>query len=372
MAHHVDGVHRLLAARFRVEFHSLDARHHFFGDLFGCLTPGVDNLVVLFALSDETVVILLFVFLHQGFGVTDDLNLAVRNDHVVLAERNTGAASVSKAELHDPVAEDDRVFLAAMTVDRVDHLGDVLLGHFLVADVERHVDVLRQKFANQHTARSRFMDLGNRLAISIHGLEATTDLGMQCHDLVFKRVMQFADVREGHAFAGLVLVHDRQVIQAENHVLRRNDDRMAVCRMQDVVGRHHQHAGFKLGFKRQRHVNGHLVAVEVGVESRADERMQLNGLAFNQHGFEGLDTQTVQRRCAVQKDRMLADDLVEDIPNFRLFLFNQLLGLLDGRGVTLGVEAGIDERLEQLERHLLRQAALVQLQFRTGHDDRTA
>ncbi|MGZ2423761.1 hypothetical protein ACVIRM_002723 [Rhizobium laguerreae] len=53
------------------------------------------------------------------------------------------------------------------------------------------------------------------------------------------------------------------------------------------------------------------------------------------------------------------------------FLFDQLLGLLDGRGVTLGVEAGIDERLEELERHLLRQAALVQLQFRTGDDDRT-
>src|SRR3546814_17882962 len=69
---------------------------------------------------------------------------------------------------------------------------------------------------------------------------------------------------------------------------------------------------------------------------------------------------------------VLADDFVEDIPDFRLFLLDQLLGLLDGRGVTLGVEAGVDERLEQFERHLLRQAALVQLQFRAGHDDRTA
>jgi hypothetical protein len=31
-----------------------------------------------------------------------------------------------------------------------------------------------------------------------------------------------------------------------------------------------------------------------------------------------------------------------------------------------------DEGLEQLERHLLRQAALVQLELRTDHDDRTA
>ncbi len=184
--------------------------------------------------------------------------------------------------------------------------------------------------------------------------------------------MQFAEVGEGHAFTRLVLVHDRQIVQAENHVLRRNDDRRAVCRVQNVVRRHHQHAGFELGFERQRHVNGHLVTVEVGVEGRADERMQLDGLAFDQHGFEGLDAQAVQRRCAVQQNRMLADDLVEDIPDFRLFLFNQLLGLLDGRGVNLGVKAGIDERLEQFERHLLRKAALVQLQFRTRHDDRTA
>ncbi|MCY1493036.1 hypothetical protein D9M68_268610 [compost metagenome] len=119
-------------------------------------------------------------------------------------------------------------------------------------------------------------------------------------------------------------------------------------------------------------MNGHLVTVEVGVEGRADERMQLDRLAFDQGRFEGLDAQAVQRRRAVQENRMLADDLVEDIPDFRLFLFNELLGLLDGRGVTLGVEAGVDERLEQLERHLLRKTALVQLQFRTGHDNRAA
>ena len=70
--------------------------------------------------------------------------------------------------------------------------------------------------------------------------------------------------------------------------------------MQDVVGRHHQHAGFELGFQRQRHVNGHLVAVEVGVEGRADQRMQLDRLAFDQHRLERLDAEAVQRRRAVR------------------------------------------------------------------------
>jgi hypothetical protein len=142
--------------------------------------------------------------------------------------------------------------------------------------------------------------------------------------------------------------------------------------MQHVVGGHHQHARLELGFERQRHVNGHLVAVEVGVEGGADERMQLDRLALDQHRLEGLDAEAMQGRRAVQQHRMLADDLVEDIPDFRLFLFDQLLGLLHRGRQALGVEARIDERLEQLERHLLRQAALVQLELRTHHDDRAA
>ena len=166
--------------------------------------------------------------------------------------------------------------------------------------------------------------------------------------------------------------NDREVVEAENDVLRRHDDRLAVGRVQDVVGRHHQHAGFELGFERQRHVDGHLVAVEVGVEGRADERMKLDRLAFDQHRLERLNAEAVQRRRAVQHHRMLADDLVEDVPDLRLFLLDELLGLLDGCGLAQRLEARVDERLEQFERHLLGQTALVQLQFGTDHDDRAA
>ena len=45
----------------------------------------------------------------------------------------------------------------------------------------------------------------------------------------------------------------------------------------------------------QRHVHGHLVAVEVCVEGGAHERVQLDGLALDEHRLEGLDAQTVQR-----------------------------------------------------------------------------
>jgi hypothetical protein len=42
-------------------------------------------------------------------------------------------------------------------------------------------------------------------------------------------------------------------------------------------------------------VHGHLVAIEVGVEGRADEGMDLNGLALDQDRLEGLDAEPVQR-----------------------------------------------------------------------------
>ncbi len=166
--------------------------------------------------------------------------------------------------------------------------------------------------------------------------------------------------------------HDGEVVEAQHDVLRRHDDRRAVRGMQDVVRAHHQHARLELRFERQRHVHGHLVAVEVGVEGGADQRVKLDRLAFDQHRLERLDAQAMQRRRAVEQHRMLADHLVEDVPNLRLLLLHELLGLLHRGGEALGVEARVDERLEQLERHLLRQAALMQLELGTDDDHRTA
>ena len=69
---------------------------------------------------------------------------------------------------------------------------------------------------------------------------------------------------------------------------------------------------------------------------------------------------------------MFADDFFQAVPDFRLFALEQLLGRLDGGRQTLALQLGKDERLEQLQRHLLGQAALVQLEVGTDHDDRAA
>ena len=69
---------------------------------------------------------------------------------------------------------------------------------------------------------------------------------------------------------------------------------------------------------------------------------------------------------------MLADHLFQDVPDLGALLLDHALGGLDGRGHAVEFELGIDEGLEQLERHLLGQAALMQLELGTDHDDRAA
>ncbi len=122
----------------------------------------------------------------------------------------------------------------------------------------------------------------------------------------------------------------------------------------------------------KRDVHGHLIAVEVRVEGGADERVNLDGLALDEHRLEGLDAEAMQGWGTIQQHRMVLDDFLKDVPHDGLLQFDHFLGLLDGGAVAGLFEAVIDEGLEELERHLLGKTALVQLQLRSNNDDRTA
>src|ERR687897_919044 len=100
--------------------------------------------------------------------------------------------------------------------------------------------------------------------------------------------------------------------------------------------------------------------------------MDLDGLALDEHRLERLDTQTVERRRAVQEDRVFLDDLLEHIPYGGTCPLDHPLRTLDVLRETLVDEPLHDERLEQLEGHLLGQPALVQPELRADNDDRTA
>ena len=69
---------------------------------------------------------------------------------------------------------------------------------------------------------------------------------------------------------------------------------------------------------------------------------------------------------------MVLDDLFEDVPDLGPDALDDALRALDVVGEALLDELAHDERLEQLERHLLGQPALVELELRPDHDDRAA
>ena len=73
----------------------------------------------------------------------------------------------------------------------------------------------------------------------------------------------------------------------------------------------------------------HLVAVEVRVEGLADERMQVDSLALDEHGLERLDGKAVERRCAVEQHEAAVDDLFEDVPHEAGVAVDGALGTLN-------------------------------------------
>ena len=62
-------------------------------------------------------------------------------------------------------------------------------------------------------------------------------------------------------------------------------------------------------------MNRHLIAVEVGIERRANKRMDLERAAFDESRLERLNTQAVKRWCAVEHDRMSIDDGFQNVPH---------------------------------------------------------
>src|SRR5438034_9458767 len=92
--------------------------------------------------------------------------------------------------------------------------------------------------------------------------------------------------------------------------------------------------------------------------------MNLDGFTFDQHRLERLNAQAMQSGRAIEQDGMIFDYFFQNVPNHRILLLYQFLSLLDRGAMAALFQAMINERLEQLERHLLGQPALMQLELR--------
>ena len=116
-------------------------------------------------------------------------------------------------------------------------------------------------------------------------------------------------------------------------------------------------------------MNRHLVTVKIGVERGADQRVNLDGAAINEHGLKCLDAEAVEGRGPVQPDRSFFYHFFEYIIDFRLGSFHKSPGALDVRGESLHYQTVHDKGLEELQSHSSGQAALVQFQLRANHDN---
>ena len=119
-------------------------------------------------------------------------------------------------------------------------------------------------------------------------------------------------------------------------------------------------------------MDSHLIAIEVGVERCAYQRVQLDRLALDQHGLEGLHTEPMKRWRAIEQHGMLSNHIGENVPDLRALALHHLPGSFNGRDIALLFQARIDEGLEELQGHPIRQTALMQTQLGTNNDHRAA
>ena len=365
VSHHVDGIERFLAHLFTMAVDDRFARellHHHLADFVSRTAPDVDHLVVAFALGHKTGGVLLFDRLDFVFSRAHQLELLLRHGHVADANRDAGACSQTIAVVLELVGEDHRRAQTATAVAHVDQTSDFLLLERAVEFGKTHT--LRQNFREKRTTDSRFITLDDRseLVAAFNLLkfaDANRATRLQGNLACVQSTLHFSRIGKEDAFTRCIDAFAGGIVQTEHHVLRRHDGRVAVRREEHVVRRKHQATGFELSFKRQRHVHSHLVTVEVGVEGRANKRMQLDGLAFNELRLKSLNAEAVQGRRTVEHHGMLVNHFFEDVPNDGFLIVHHLLGALDRGRQTALFELVEDEGLKEFKRHQLGQAALM-------------
>ena len=93
-------------------------------------------------------------------------------------------------------------------------------------------------------------------------------------------------------------------------------------------------------------MDSHLVTIEVSVKGVTYEWVNLNRLTLYQYRLKRLDTETVKRGSAVEKNGMLVDNFLENIPNFRNHRVDHFLGSLNILHCLALNQTSHNERLE--------------------------
>ncbi len=359
----------------------LEFNHHLIGDLVACVRPDVEEGVIAFAFGDGTNGEIFLDTIRTLLLRIDDFLLLRRNAEIGDGKNERPArVEFLKPEFLHVVQQINSGRTTEELVCVGDHAAATLGGKSRV--IERHAD--RENIVENQTTDSRRDDAISRcgfFGLGIAGddmgaINANADECMHANLLAVVGGENFVEAVEREFLAGrtitcFTLVCDREIVNTKHDILRRPDDRRTGCGREDVVRRKHENVRFGLRFDRQWQVDRHLIAVEIGIEPFAHQRVNLDGIAFNQHRLKSLNTHAVKRGSAIQQNRVPFDDFLKNVPDFLITTFDHLLRGLDRVGQPVLFELADDERLIEFKSDLLGKAALVNLEFRPDDDDRT-
>ena len=344
--------------------------HHGGADVAGGLLPNADHVLVSLLVGDETLGVLAINLGDILVGLGNDRLLPLCHGDVEDGDRHTAAGCRLKSDALDAVGEECSLDLAEQLERAADQLTKIGARQRTVYETKS----VWKDLVELHATNSGLDALLNELlALLVPHLGDHVDW---CVDGQLTEVIgeeRFGLVGEAASLGaigqgGLL----REIEAAEHHVLGRRNDWGAVGWRQEVVRREHQLACLLLRRLGERHVDRHLVAVEVGVERRTNERMDADCRTLDEHRHECLDAESVQGWGAVEQHRVILDHVGEHLPHHVGGALGEALGALDVVRMAELNELAHDEWLEEFERHLLWNTALVQLQLWPNHDDGAA
>ena len=357
--HHVDRVETVVVLDQRVD--------HGFGQFRVDVRPDVDDLVVTLVVGDQTHVVVLHDGIRPVVSLLHEFLLLLGDDHGIEVERQTALECHPVSHVLDVVEEVGHLVGTGL----LHHDGDDVTQRTLREDLVDVSDLLRYDLVEEDAADGGLLQHAHGVALLVDVVDQALHDGVQIGALLVVGDDGLFGAVEDLPFTLDALAGFGDVVETEDHVLRRHGDRGSVGGVEDVVRTQHQQLGFQNGGIAQREVHGHLVTVEVGVEGRTGQRVELHGLALDQLGLEGLNTQTVQRRGTVHQHGVTLDDVFENAPDDGILAVDDLLGRLHRLDDAALDELADDERLVQFGGHVLRDTHLVHLQLGADDDDRT-
>ena len=291
------------------------------GQLVIDLSPNVDNLIVSLVVGDKTHIVALGDVVGHLVALLHQRSLLLGDNHCVEVKRQTALECHTVTHCLDVVQEVSHLIGTCLLHHHCNDIAQRTLGQQLV-DI---ANLLRHNLVEHNSTDGGLLQIADRVALSVDIINYATNLCVQLGTTLVVGDDSLLRTVEHQTFALSTGFGLGDIVQTEDHILRRYGNRRTVSRVQDVVRTQHQHLSLQDCCIAQRQMDCHLVAVEVRIERRTRQRVQLHCLTLDQLGLECLNTQTVKGRSTVHQYGMTLDNVLQDVPDYGILSINDLL-----------------------------------------------